>query len=120
MRRAHEVAQLGARQRLIFEVVVALDVGISQQGAGLLEDRLEIDASQLDMRSAGRFAHCAFDVGVCSRLVHDIGEERGLSQDAAPAPGIRLLPKHLDDVAPLPDGDGATRSRSAGRRCRGG
>ena len=34
---AHEVAQLGAWHRLIFEIVVTFDVGIPQQGVGLLE-----------------------------------------------------------------------------------
>jgi len=39
---AHEVTQLGARHRLIFEVVVTFDVGIPQQGVGMtgrVEDR---------------------------------------------------------------------------------
>ncbi len=52
-------------------------------------------------------------------LVRDVRQERRLGQDPAQAPRFRLLPDRVDHAASLPDGDGATGSRSACGRGRG-
>ena len=60
---AHEVAQLCARHGLMAEVVMALDVGIPQQGVVFGGDRIDTQPGKLHLRGGAlggaRRARCA-------------------------------------------------------------
>src|SRR5450759_604874 len=61
---AHEVAQLRTGQGLMSEVVMALDVGVPQQGVALLDDQIDGDRGQVHARGDQGRQHGSLDLGM--------------------------------------------------------
>src|ERR1019366_5649482 len=72
---AHEVAQLGAGQRLMPQVVMALDVSVPQQGVALLHDQLDAERPQVHARGDRRGEHGALDAWMFP-IAHGLGISR--------------------------------------------